>query len=198
MDTFEQVFKLNSYSNAKHYFTTFWHKHFCSCGYEHLYTNPTSVYCIWPSVDRATFTSAWDIWFLQSIRELYIKEDLLGAISMHPAIKWMWNLDFGTLQFYFWRHCSNGMVGLVYKIYQYQNDIQRAMSLHELKNFNIKSVSRSWHIILSLDKFIRTGSRNLEVYYALQVQKFTHALDISSSVRRFLQWCDDPATQGPK
>ena len=29
------------------------------------------VYYIWPSVDRTTIISAWDIWFLQSICELY-------------------------------------------------------------------------------------------------------------------------------
>ena len=54
------------------------------------YTNPTSVCCIWPSADRATITSAWDIWFLQSIRGLYIKEDVLCVIFMHPTNEWMW------------------------------------------------------------------------------------------------------------
>ena len=76
--------------------------------------NQANVYCIWPSVDRATITSAWDIWFLQLVCELYIEEDVLFIISMHPANEWMWTPDLGVRQFCCWEHGSNGVVELVY------------------------------------------------------------------------------------
>ena len=60
-----------------------------------VYTNPTSVCCIWSSVDRATITSARDIWFLQSIREVHI-ENVLYVISMHPVNEWMWSSYIGA------------------------------------------------------------------------------------------------------
>ena len=63
-----------------------------------LYTNPMSVYCIWPSVVRATIISVWDIWFLQWKHELYIEVNIL------------------CVHFCYWGHCSNGVVGLVYNI----------------------------------------------------------------------------------
>ena len=79
-----------------------------------VYTDPTSIYCIWPSVEGATIIPAQDIWFVQSIHELYIKGHLVCDI-LYTSSQWMdvnpqsWDTTV-LLQ----GHCSNSMVGLVY------------------------------------------------------------------------------------
>ena len=55
----------------------------------------------------------WDIWFLQSIRELYIEEDVC---YFYPPIKWMdvHPRSCDTTVFHFRGHYSNSLVALVY------------------------------------------------------------------------------------
>ena len=81
--------------------------------YLSLYTNSMSIYCIWPSVDRAAITSVRDIWFLQSVCELYIEEDVL---YIHPANEWMWTPQYLNTTVLLRGLSSNGLVGLVYTV----------------------------------------------------------------------------------
>ena len=67
-------------------------------------------FCIWPSIDGATITSAEGVWFLQSNRKFYIKERALYGIliriqQMHgykPINLGVPNFTLWTQQ---WNHC---------------------------------------------------------------------------------------------
>ena len=48
-----------------------------------VYTNPLSVYCTQPSIDRATITLVQECCFLQSVHEWYFEFQNMYCVSLH-------------------------------------------------------------------------------------------------------------------
>ena len=98
-----------------------------------VYINPQNVYCIWPSVNSSTITSAWNVLFLKSVCEWY-SEELLFSSILYASNLWMGvNPTLGTLQCRF--GCNNGLAGLLYTYTQnkhFLRQLRKASFMQEL------------------------------------------------------------------
>ena len=106
--------------------------------------NPTSIYCIWPPVDRATFTYVRNILFLQTICD-YIEEDVLCVISMRPANEWMdMNTRSRDTAVSLRGHCSNDVVRLVYSLYWWGGFEQ--LTCYKVQSLDYREESNRQHM----------------------------------------------------